>query len=188
VDPLFCDREVFADFFTRYYTDYEPEHCIVAVDDGRVVGYLIACLDYRNYPTCQALITLSTIPRIFTRVILGRYSVQSIRFLGWFLTRAYAETPKQPPRSAHFHINILPRWRAGVAARRLMFPFFKKLPEWGAQRVYGQIQIYGDRRPVKLFERYGFNLYDQKRVSKFDAFGKKGVYVATFVHEFGEKG
>lgn len=25
IDPVFTDRDAFADFFTRYYTDYEPD-------------------------------------------------------------------------------------------------------------------------------------------------------------------
>jgi len=39
VDRLFTDRQLFADFFTRYYTDCEPENCVVAEADGKIVGY-----------------------------------------------------------------------------------------------------------------------------------------------------
>ena len=29
IDPVYIDREAFADFFTRYYTDFEPENALV---------------------------------------------------------------------------------------------------------------------------------------------------------------
>jgi hypothetical protein len=184
VDPLFSDREVFADFFTRYYTDYEPDHCFVAVARDRVVGYLIGCLRYRSYPWVQARIVAANLPRVIARAATGRYPRSSLRFLGWFVLKSGRQTPRTPPRSAHFHINLLPAWRDGRASRRLIFPFVRKLPEWGAERVYGQIQVYDDRRPTKVFERYGFRLFDQRRVTKFEPFGKTGVYVATVVREF----
>ena len=37
--------ESFADIFTGYYTDAEPESALVAEDGGEVVGYLLGCVD-----------------------------------------------------------------------------------------------------------------------------------------------
>ena len=34
VEPLFPDRDAYADFFTRYYTDFEPETAFVAETVG----------------------------------------------------------------------------------------------------------------------------------------------------------
>ena len=34
------DKELIADVLTRYYTDYEPKSCFVAVAEGKVIGYL----------------------------------------------------------------------------------------------------------------------------------------------------
>jgi ABC-type branched-subunit amino acid transport system ATPase component len=41
IDPVFEDRELFADYLTSYYTDAEPESCFVLEHNGRVVGYLL---------------------------------------------------------------------------------------------------------------------------------------------------
>ena len=41
IDPVFQDRELFADYLTSYYTDIEPESCFVLEQNGRVVGYLL---------------------------------------------------------------------------------------------------------------------------------------------------
>ncbi|MCX7920149.1 MAG: GNAT family N-acetyltransferase [bacterium] len=46
---LFIDNEdILADILTRYFTDYEPESCFVAMDNPRVVGYLIGSTDIRK--------------------------------------------------------------------------------------------------------------------------------------------
>jgi ribosomal protein S18 acetylase RimI-like enzyme len=45
VDWLWRDRESWADMFSGYYTDCEPESALVAEVNGEVVGYLLGCLD-----------------------------------------------------------------------------------------------------------------------------------------------
>src|SRR5438445_597293 len=41
IDPVFADRELFADFLTGYYTDWEPESAFVLETGGEVKGYLL---------------------------------------------------------------------------------------------------------------------------------------------------
>jgi GNAT superfamily N-acetyltransferase len=41
----FSDDEVLADALTRYYTDFEPQSCFVAVSGGSVIGYIIGAKD-----------------------------------------------------------------------------------------------------------------------------------------------
>src|SRR5271170_3401678 len=41
IDPVFEDRELFADYLTSYYTDAEPESTYVCELDGQVKGYLM---------------------------------------------------------------------------------------------------------------------------------------------------
>ena len=38
IDPVYRDRDAFADFFTRYYTDLEPENALVAMDGEKSGG------------------------------------------------------------------------------------------------------------------------------------------------------
>ncbi len=42
------DSELLADALTKYFTDYEPESCFVAVAEGKVIGYLIGARDVRR--------------------------------------------------------------------------------------------------------------------------------------------
>ena len=41
IDPVFEDRELFADYLTAYYTDWEPESSFVLLVNGEIRGYLL---------------------------------------------------------------------------------------------------------------------------------------------------
>ena len=43
IEKYMEDRRIFLDSFYAYYTDYEPEHCWVALDNQLVVGFLTGC-------------------------------------------------------------------------------------------------------------------------------------------------
>ena len=49
IERFFPDREVAADLLTRYYTDVEPESSFVALEEGRLIGYINGCMDNRRY-------------------------------------------------------------------------------------------------------------------------------------------
>ncbi|MGI6457088.1 MAG: GNAT family acetyltransferase [bacterium] len=184
VDPLFSDRDVFADFFTRYYTDWEPETALVAEADGKVVGYMIGCSRSTYHWFVEKYILFFIIvPKVIWRFLTGKYSAQDRKFLYWSCWKASGETPRAPGNTPHFHFNILPEYRDRRSTYKLVFTFMDMLARRGHKQVYGQIQTYEDRRPLKTFERYGFYMYDQREVSKFQAFQQRKVYVTTFVKE-----
>jgi hypothetical protein len=185
IDPIFNDRDAFADFFTSYYTDFEPDNALVAEHDGRIVGYLLGGLDYSRCSVRQLWIILTrTAPKVLAHLLMGRYSKASLRYLGWFLTRAAHETPRAIPDAAHFHINLLPAYRTGKAARRLIFSFVNRVAKLGFKGVYGQMQVYQDRREEKIFQRYGFRFADRRQTTKFRHVHAAPVWVATIYHEF----
>ncbi len=188
IDPIFVDRDAFADFFTRYYTDLEPENALVVEADGKVVGYLLGCLKIKGQGKRQLWLILSrTVPKMLLRALLFRYNKSSFKFLSWFLFKASGETPKPIEDAAHFHINMLEEYRSGVAGRKIMFPFFKRVLNLGFKGVFGQMQVYEDRRSEKVFERYGFVFTDRKEVTKFREYYDKPVWVATIYNEFDER-
>lgn len=185
VEAVYSDRECFADFFTRYYTDLEPEHAFVAEDDdGQVVGYLLGSLDYRRQPRRNAwLLARTAIPRAAWRFVSGQYDSRSRRFIRWFLFRAAGETPPKVEQAAHFHINLLPAHRDGRLSRQLIFGFVEHVRAHGLARLYGQMQVYEDARTERLFARYGWQLLARREVTKFRAFHSDPVYVATLCKE-----
>jgi len=185
VEAVFSDREAFADFFTRYYTDCEPEHAFVAEDQtGTVVGYLLGSLDYRHQPRRNAWLLLrTTIPKVVWRLLSGQYDARNRRFIRWFLFRAAGETPPKVAEAAHFHINLLPAHRDGRLARRLIFGFVDHVKAHGLPRVYGQMQVFEDTRTERAFARYGWQLLARREVTKFREFHDEPVYVATLCKE-----
>src|SRR5579872_3316194 len=48
IDWQWSDEESFADTFSGYYTDAEPESALVADVGGEVQGYLLGCVDSRR--------------------------------------------------------------------------------------------------------------------------------------------
>lgn len=188
VEPLFPDRDAFADFFTRYYTDWEPESAFVVEVGGEVVGYVVGCVRPRRYAIVQPMILLLvTVPKVAWRLLTGRYGATGRRFLGWFLTRSWRETPKRPRGAAHLHFNALAGHRNTGAMMALFRRFYRHLQGCGVEVVYGQIQT-GDgsedgKRGEKVFARWGFHPYDRRRVSKFEGLKDGAVYVTTLVHE-----
>src|SRR5207244_2139626 len=56
IDPVYEDRELFADFLTTYYTDHEAESCFLLEVDGEIRGYLLGSrkqLQNQIYALCQ---------------------------------------------------------------------------------------------------------------------------------------
>jgi len=188
VDAIFTDRSIFADFFTRYYTDYEPDCALVTEDvaSGEVVGYLLGSVRYRYQSWKQVeLLVLRTIPTVVFRYLTGRYNAASRKFLYWVVFRSIKETPPAPRQSAHFHVNLLPSYRNTGAGREMIFTFFDTANRRGVPRVYGQIQTRDDRR-TSFYTRYGFRELSRRRITKFDQYESKPVYVSTLYKDFGE--
>ncbi len=99
VDPMFQDRELFADLFTRPYLDYEPEWTFVAEADRQVVGYLLGSVR-RDFELVLLRSGLRTTAKMLLRLASGRYArhARSRRFIRWLLTAGFREQPKHPPR------------------------------------------------------------------------------------------
>lgn len=188
VDPLFEDRETFADYLTRYYTDWEPESAFVAEDEGRVVGYLLGSIRPRRHAWAQAWILAAVVaPKALWRLFTGRYGPASRRFLWWCLTQGGSETPAAPRNAGHIHFNLLPDYRsqgaAGGIGAKLVFKFLAWARKNGVKRIYGQIQTSEDRRTERAFNRFGFYTYDRKEVTKFREHHNNPVFCSTVVWE-----
>src|SRR3954468_12059295 len=89
IDPVYEDRELFADFLTTYYTDHEPESSFVLEADGDLRGYLLGS----RKPLVNQLYAFQQ------NVILGlralarypRYNTRSRRFIRWVLGNGWRE-------------------------------------------------------------------------------------------------
>ena len=179
IDPVYEDRELFADFLTTYYTDHEPESSFVLEMDGQICGYLLGC----RRPLWNQLYSLYQNIVLFLRA-LGRYFLynsRSRRFIRWTLVHGWREVPAAPRRTPHFHINLLPSARKISNTRALMSAYLSYLYRCGEKRVYGQMVTFESRRGEKMFERYGFKVLNRAEITKYKAFYPESVYLSTVV-------
>lgn len=179
IDPVYEDRELFADFLTTYYTDHEPESSFVIEKKGELRGYLLGS----RKPLRNQLYSLYQNIVLFLRALLrySRYNARSRRFIRWILVNGWREVPAAPRRTPHFHINLLPDARKVSTTRALLSAYFAYLYGYGEKRVYGQIVTFESRRGEKMFERYGFRVVDRAEVTKYKALRPDSVYLSTVV-------
>jgi len=179
IDPVYEDRELFADFLTTYYTDHEPESSFVLEMDGTICGYLLGCR--RPFP--NQLYSFYQNVWLFLRALTRyfRYNARSRRFIRWTLVHGWRQVPAAPRRTPHFHINLLPDARKMSTTRALMSAYLSYLYRCGEKRVYGQIVTFESRRGEKMFERYGFNVLNRGEITKYKAYYPESVYLSTVV-------
>jgi hypothetical protein len=179
IDPVYEDRELFADFLTTYYTDHEPESSFVLEMEGEIVGYLLGC----RRPLWNQLYSLYQNVVLFLRALSRyfRYNGRSRRFIRWTLVHGWREVPAAPRRTPHFHINLLPSARKISTTRALMSAYLSYLYKRGEKRVYGQMVTFESRRGERMFERYGFKVLNRAEITKYKAYYPESVYLSTVV-------
>jgi hypothetical protein len=183
IDPVFEDRELFADYLTSYYTDVEPESTFVCELNGEVKGYLMGS----RFPKRKARFEARMLPglafrglwRYFTRP----YNAASRQYVRWILTKARKENPFTPPDIPHFHFNIRPEARSVGATVELVDTFLRYLYERGDKQVYAQVVSYESRRGNRMFARYGFRVIDEREVTKYRDYYPKKIYLFTILKD-----
>ncbi len=181
IDPVFSDRELFADFLTNYYTEREPESAFLLEINGEVRGYLLGC----RFPLRNQLHNfLQNFRQAFTVLArYPRYNSASRRFIHWMLLNAWREVPASPRRTAHFHLNLLPDARGLLQTRALVAAYLHYLHERGEKKVYGQMVSFANRRGEKMFQRYGFKVLNRMEITKYRKLHPEPVYLSTVVKD-----
>ncbi|MGI8819526.1 MAG: GNAT family acetyltransferase [Chthoniobacterales bacterium] len=179
IDPVYEDRELFADFLTTYYTDHEPESSFVIERDGELHGYLLGS----RKPLRNQLYSFYQNLCLSGRALLRypRYHAKSRRFIRWIVMNGWREVPAAPRRTPHFHINLLPEARKMSTTRALLSAYFSYLHRSGEKRVYGQIVTFESRRGERMFERYGFKVMNRAEITKYRSFYPESIYLSTVI-------
>ncbi len=181
IDPVFEDRELFADYLTSYYTDVEPESAFVLEAEGVVKGYLLGS----RRPARQRRHDLLMNLRLFLRGLLRypRYHAASKAFVRWILWQAWREVPEAPRGLPHFHFNLLPEVQSVSGTRRLVTAFLEHLVAHGETAVFGQVVTFEGRRGTQLFERYGFRVVARREITKYREHHQGAVFLCTVVKD-----
>ncbi|ACD84040.1 hypothetical protein [Candidatus Methylacidiphilum infernorum] len=183
IDPVFEDRELFADFLTRYYTDMEPESAFVCELGGEVGGYLIGCCKPRMKLCFDLLNGPLLLMKLFYRYFFKPYKPASKKYIRWLIFSGLKQTPPAPKNCPHFHINLLPKVKSPTTTRRLIDSFLSYLISRGYSQVYGQIVVFGERRKPALFSRFGFEVLNSVEITKYKEHYPSKVFLFTVVKD-----
>ncbi len=177
IAPVFEDRELFADYLTSYYTDVEPQSSFVLEHHGLIKGYLLGSCS----PLRQQFFSFFNNIKLFLRGMkrYPSYSKPTRDFIGWILWNSWREVPAAPRRSAHFHFNILPEAQGLANSSALMNAYLDYLRDEGVTSVYGQVVTFETRRGARVFERYGFQVLERKKITKYRHIHSEPVYLTT---------
>ena len=141
---LIDDASLFADYWTRYYTDLEPESAIVAERDGVVVGYCLGCLDTKRFQRAMARIVAPPIFRsLLWRFASGHYrrDAHMRRVVRWLALRSWRESPPVDLDRfpAHYHLNLLREGYGVGAYTEMALHFANRAMQGGAPGMHGQV-------------------------------------------------
>lgn len=148
----------YADLFTSYYTDAEPESALVVERGGQVEGYLLGCVD-SSRAWSEAIVFRRL---MFTRWIALRPS--TARFVWRSFTdvvrdRADGRHGPAPVRDgrwpAHLHVDLLPSARGQGMGAALLRTWLERLQGLGVAGCHVQT-LSENERAIGAFESVGF--------------------------------
>jgi ribosomal protein S18 acetylase RimI-like enzyme len=158
-DWMWRDVESFADLFTGYYTDAEPESALVAELDGVVAGYLLGCVDSR-----RAWNPATIFGRHFLRRGIGfRPGTAGMVWRSFGDVGVDGVRRRLPPVShyderwpAHLHIDLLPSIRGRGVGATLVRTWIDRLRGGGVPGCF--LETLGENHgAIAFFESMGFH-------------------------------
>jgi hypothetical protein len=178
IEPIYRDRELFADLITGPYLTYEPDWALVAEVEGRVVGYLLGSVS-RHFHLKLIRSGFRTARKMLTRALTGRYAdhPRSEQFVRWVWMTGFRERPRHPEGAAHLHFNLEDFVRGRTIGRRIWRTYERMLSAVDIDHYYGEFYSHADRRPEHVYARYGFEVFDRRETTMFQPEIPHPVYV-----------
>ncbi len=174
------DREVLGDMSAAYYLDYEPESVFVAECAGKVIGYIMGCVDTA---TSHRITDKNIMPGVIWKGLCrGLLFRLEILHLAYFSLRSLVRKEFRRPDfnqdyPAHFHINIAEGFRGKGIGRKLLDAFCAYLKEKNIKGVCAWTFTEGGR---KLFFSCGFSELYNQQVTYFDYLLDKKLFVSCW--------
>ena len=182
---LIPDDWVWAEYWTRYFTDVEPRHTHVAVSnaDHQVGGYLMGTCDVRRFQSYAPRI----LPGIAWHVIRHRLMRQraSRRAITTMVRSMLLEGDSLPERLAKrypatWHFDLLPAARGSGLGGLLYRRFFKQMRKLNVPGIHGQI-LSLNHAVRQFLPRLGFVLAHSAPTSAFRHIIAEPVEIQTWV-------
>jgi len=165
------DDWIWAEFWTRYFTDREPQNSWVVCHEGdaEVVGYLTGTADARRFDRYLPFLVPGIVFRTIRRRLLRRSaSRKAIISILRSLAAGEMSVPDRIVRDypATLHIDLLPEARARGLAGRLYRLFIRRMRSLGAAGIHAQ--TLSINKPITRFCRNaGFTLVAGRPIRAF---------------------
>ena len=137
------DEEIILRPLVDYYIDHEPECCVVAEAEGKVVAFALGTKNNRRY---NRIILTRYIPKLIARVIWRtltlRYRTRkNYVVIWWFLTRAWREIPEAPfdKYPGGLHLTLSNEYRGYRLGRQLINAMDKMFRRYGLPGAHGVV-------------------------------------------------
>lgn len=185
---FFDAQEIIADALTLYFTDYEPESCFVAEQEGRVVGYLTGAKDTQRI---SRVFGQSVGLKLFFKAMASAvfFKRKNLEFIFNFLKSLFRREFKMPSLyegyPATLHMNIEAPYRGRGIGEKLLSAFLDYLAKENVRGVYLATMSEAGKN---FFRKQGFALVHQSKRSYFRYLLGSDTDVHIFAKRLLEKG
>ncbi len=188
VGPFVTDKKRIHEDIS-YYIEKEPESCFVAEDKGKIVGYLLGCLDDNSHKESNFRFVIKTLSNLVfipfmdkkdRRFWWARIKIISDALLG----RSEDSRFKTPNNSGHIHINLLPQARGKGVGTKLLKEFFKYARSKRVKTIHAD-SFETRLNPNKNFwMKNGFKEYCNVKTSFWkEYYPKENIRIVCYVRE-----
>ena len=185
------DDWVWAEYWTRYFTDIEPEHTWVVEESatGKVAGYLNGTTDERRFQAYVPRLMPGIVWHVIRRRLLRRPAARrAILSMVQSMLRNEFRLPPGVERAypATLHLDLLPNARGSGMGLRLFKAFRARMEELGVPGIH--VQPLSVNRIVKRFMgKAGFRLVASSPIRAFRHIEPGPVELQTWVLDLGLK-
>ena len=179
------DDWIWAEYWTRYFTDREPQHIWVVerTSDGAVVGYLMGTADVsrveryapRLFP---AIVWRAIRKRLMRRPASRRAIISMLRSL----LRGELHLPPSVARRypGTCHVNLLPEGRGRRLGPDLLEMFLERMRSLGVPGIHAQVMSINPVVP-RLLARRGFSMIESHPLTAFAFAEEQAIDLQTWV-------
>ncbi len=178
---LIPDEKLWADVFTSYFTDHEPQHSwVVSSPDHHIGGYLLGTRDVQRFERDQlrriprALLSLRFLRDAKKRELYSAYLNALMRFELVSPLKVRAEFP------ARFFFTVREEARDRGMGPRLFEPFLGAMQQLGVPGVHTQT-LNLNEAAFRFLRRAGFQLVSSWQLSSLAPILATNVELLTWV-------
>ena len=179
------DGWLWAEFWTRYFTDREPRHTWVVehFQTGRIVGYLSGTADVRRVDRYIPFLLPGVVLHVARAGLMRRpRSRRAILNMLQSLIRGELELPSNVRRDfpAAFHFNLLPEARGQRLGTRLFEAFLDSMRRMGVRGIHAQAMSV-NRVVAHFLSRQGFRRIGTSSLHAFRHIDPQPIELHTWV-------